>query len=563
MIYTPKTNDFWELQKINNRKFKKIFAALIILYILYIYLILLFFFGDYLSKLHFFIISIVIAINLGYWHWYYFNYTFVDTILSLIKKSSADKRDLLHKQIINIVDELKIAAGYNKRIDIIIIQSLNKNIFVLSGGGFNVICLTEAIIGNFTRDEIQAMLAQQISLLISGDTKILSFISSIYSFYSRDKFNFLNCEYNKDKEYINIYNIQLLKSAKLRKLPRFFILLIILKIIKITIKLLIMAISRNRHYFADAKAVEFTRNPLALAQGLHKISQARGSKNIFLDNAYSPIFIIPPENESLNEKRGLFADMFSTHPPTQERIEILLKMCKLRFDDFIKLDNENKEKYCGAEGDSTKNKINQQNKQFEMAEKLFYVYTADKWRGPYSYFDLFALPNILLDTFINIAGSNEILQIKDIVSNEFQDFTQFQKGYNYCPRCWRLGGRLIDYNYEFAAVKKCNRCGGYLVSDKSLLKILNRKFEKFDENLINEAKTYKKFINKNYNLKPKLIDGTELLNCPQCSQKMMRTFINYTDYIVVDRCNICQTIWFDKNELEYLQIYYENINNYN
>jgi len=78
------------------------------------------------------------------------------------------------------------------------------------------------------------------------------------------------------------------------------------------------AISRSREYDADAGGSEIAGSPLGLVTALKKIEA--GSKAIPLDAspATAHMFIIKPSMAGL-------LGMFSTHPPTEQRIEALLR----------------------------------------------------------------------------------------------------------------------------------------------------------------------------------------------------------------------------------------------
>jgi len=78
------------------------------------------------------------------------------------------------------------------------------------------------------------------------------------------------------------------------------------------------AISRSREYDADAGGAALTGNPYGLVNALRKIEV--GSKQIPMDAnpATAHLFIIKPF--SINGLLGLF----STHPPTEKRIERLM-----------------------------------------------------------------------------------------------------------------------------------------------------------------------------------------------------------------------------------------------
>ena len=92
-------------------------------------------------------------------------------------------------------------------------------------------------------------------------------------------------------------------------------------------RLMAMAVSRQREYLADATAVEFTRNPAALARALEKIgrmvSPLRGATR-----GTAHLFISDPLKCPVSEREGWWADLLSTHPPLSRRIAILKAMAQ-------------------------------------------------------------------------------------------------------------------------------------------------------------------------------------------------------------------------------------------
>ena len=81
-----------------------------------------------------------------------------------------------------------------------------------------------------------------------------------------------------------------------------------------------MAISRSREYEADATGARISGNPLALASALRKLQA--GSQRIPLDAnpATAHMFIVNPL------RSGGIVNLFSTHPPMEERIARLESM---------------------------------------------------------------------------------------------------------------------------------------------------------------------------------------------------------------------------------------------
>src|SRR5215467_8800229 len=81
-----------------------------------------------------------------------------------------------------------------------------------------------------------------------------------------------------------------------------------------------MAISRSREYQADASGTHICGNPLALASALKKLQA--GSQRVPMDAtpATAHMFIVNPL------RGGGLVNLFSTHPPLEERIARLEKM---------------------------------------------------------------------------------------------------------------------------------------------------------------------------------------------------------------------------------------------
>jgi heat shock protein HtpX len=78
------------------------------------------------------------------------------------------------------------------------------------------------------------------------------------------------------------------------------------------------AISRSREYDADAGGASIVGNPMGLVSALRKIDSASRVVPIDANPATAHLFIIKPFS------LGGLGSLFSTHPPTEERIEALL-----------------------------------------------------------------------------------------------------------------------------------------------------------------------------------------------------------------------------------------------
>jgi heat shock protein HtpX len=86
-------------------------------------------------------------------------------------------------------------------------------------------------------------------------------------------------------------------------------------------RLLQLSISRQREFLADATAVRLTRNPKGLADALQKIGGDREVLEV-ANRATAHLYIANPIKKFEKRSKGLF----STHPPLDERVEILRAM---------------------------------------------------------------------------------------------------------------------------------------------------------------------------------------------------------------------------------------------
>ena len=78
-------------------------------------------------------------------------------------------------------------------------------------------------------------------------------------------------------------------------------------------------VSRTREFEADASGAHLTGNPYALASALEKISMASRQVPLIASPSSAHLFIVQPLLSG-----ATFANLFSTHPPIQKRIERLI-----------------------------------------------------------------------------------------------------------------------------------------------------------------------------------------------------------------------------------------------
>ena len=225
----------------------------------------------------------------------------------------------VHPQLYNVVEEMRIAANLPHQPKIYIIADAAPNAFATGIKPENsAIAVTAGLLGTLNRDELQGVVAHEMSHIINRDVLVMTFagmmlgaITLMAEVFTRSLW------FGGGSRY---------KSKSSDKGGQAQIIILVLAIAlailgPIMAQLLYFAISRKREYLADASAVRLTRYPDGLASALEKIS----GTNLDLKTANkvtAPMYIINP----LKKKGMQLSNVTSTHPPITERINILRSM---------------------------------------------------------------------------------------------------------------------------------------------------------------------------------------------------------------------------------------------
>ncbi|MEL7142385.1 MAG: M48 family metalloprotease [Cyanobacteria bacterium J06643_4] len=172
------------------------------------------------------------------------------------------------------------------------------------------IALTEGIIDLLPPDELDAVIAHELTHVRNRDTLIQAVASTLSS----------SLTYLGRILTIGALYFPVARLGKRGNSPLAILFLLIIG--PFSAGLLRMAISRTREFAADQGAAEITKNPLALVRALEKL-EAMGQEVLIHGNpAFAPLFIVNPLS-----KEGLMK-LFMTHPPTADRIERLKAIAK-------------------------------------------------------------------------------------------------------------------------------------------------------------------------------------------------------------------------------------------
>ena len=224
-------------------------------------------------------------------------------------------------RVYNIVENLTMTCGMDMpKINVIDTPELNAFASGIDKNSYTV-TVTTGICDRLDDDELAGVIAHELTHIRNKDTRLLivsivfvGILSAVMSIAMRLLWNqFLwggssNRRDSKDSNGVAAIVVFAI-VAVLAAIGYFFTLLTR------------FAISRKREYMADAGGAELCGNPHALANALRKISANPGLGEVKRQDVQQ-LFIIHPK-ALVSGIAGWFNNMFSTHPPTEKRIEIL------------------------------------------------------------------------------------------------------------------------------------------------------------------------------------------------------------------------------------------------
>ncbi|MDD5626056.1 MAG: M48 family metallopeptidase [Patescibacteria group bacterium] len=212
--------------------------------------------------------------------------------------------------IYRMVENLCITAGLPVP-KIYIINDPSPNAFATGRDPNHAsIALTTGIIQKLENQELEGVIAHELSHVKNYDIRLMTLVIvlvGLINILARLVFQ-TGFSGSRDRDRDNGNSIFLIVGI---------VLIVLSPIIAQLIKL---AVSRKREYLADASGALLTRYPEGLASALEKISQDKQPLKR-AEAATAHLYIANPFGQN-----SLMANLFSTHPPIQKRIEALRKM---------------------------------------------------------------------------------------------------------------------------------------------------------------------------------------------------------------------------------------------
>lgn len=231
-----------------------------------------------------------------------------------IIEASVGARSLSRKEapeLYNLLENLCIARGLaTPRLNVI--ETAQRNAFASGISDRNyAITVTRGLIDALDRDELEAVLAHELTHIMNRDVRLLIIaviFVGIFSFFGELIFRGLF------RSGVRIGGHTRSRNGDSRGGGALILIAVALIVIAYLLALVIrFSLSQKREYLADAGSVDLTRNPDAMISALRKIS---GRAEIEAPNDVQQMMV---------ENRVRFAGVFATHPPIEKRIEALVE----------------------------------------------------------------------------------------------------------------------------------------------------------------------------------------------------------------------------------------------
>ncbi|MBN1870292.1 MAG: M48 family metalloprotease [Candidatus Omnitrophica bacterium] len=551
---------FTKIEEDKSKTISFVFSFLIFVYFLVFWLIALltvhYFqyeanpqkFSIHLSALRFShtLIILGLAMIIGYIHWNYSTSDLIQKILRVLRAERLNPKDHYHQMLQNIVDEVSVATG-GKKIDAVVIPTMAMNAFAVADfSGQAVIGVTEGVLARLSRAQIEAVVGHEAAHVVSGDCLATTVTTSLFELFN-GVLRGLESIFKGGGRSSNYPSMRVQSRGGGAAIIFLILVYALLAITKLLSQLARLFLSRQREYRADAVAVRLTRDPLSLAEALYAIAYRWRGGGLAAQELQS-IFIVNPVFSAIDENNGLWSEMFSTHPPIDGRISLLLDMAHSDVESVIKDVERQAQKPRTAAPE------------IETSSVQWVAHKDGAWQGPFNLAQMTALGWMRPETWVQRLGDNKVQMayqdqdIRHVVSKAEDGQTS---GAFECPKCCLP---LTTVVYEGTEVYKCPACGGTLVREKEMQRIIIRQEIGFNERIIKIAEGIQ---NEGRQPELKVInrDPKTLLKCPKCNHvrnRMMRMFFTEAYHVEVDKCFACGMIWFDHDELEALQYLIEH-----
>ncbi|KDE57499.1 protease [Halostagnicola sp. A56] len=201
-----------------------------------------------------------------------------------------------YQQVHRMTESLSRDMGIDKP-KLMVMDMGVPNAFAVGRKGAGVVCVSTELMHLLDRDELEGVIAHELAHIKNRDVITMVVGQSIGMLVG----------------YVAYFAV--LMGGE-RNMGTWILAMVASSLANMLVMIFVMAISRYREYVADEDARQAIGSGDPLARALEKISNGAQGRESELDDSMSALCI-------LNADRSIMQKIFSTHPPTEKRIQKL------------------------------------------------------------------------------------------------------------------------------------------------------------------------------------------------------------------------------------------------
>ncbi len=426
-----------------------------------------------------------------------------------------DAGDRYHHRLADIVEEMRIATGA-PRIDCFVVPTLGLNAFAFSDlRGAGVIGVTEGALARLSRQQLQGVVAHEFAHILSGTYVTVTVSCLLFGIYSSlgDKL--------EDAA---------LAGGGSRAIPVALAAVALrgwLWALQLASSVTNAALSRERELPGRPRGGALHARPAEPGGGAARDQQAPGRRGLHPRGSGAAVH---PRVGARFPR--LFGGRRDARPPLGERVDALVALAHVSPDEFARQADAaedvfaRREHWAAAPGSAASARGAPASAGVAASSGAAASAGAATTAGP-----TVAGPRIPGSVRPGGAAGGALA----------------------CPSC---GAGLRPADYEGLDVLVCASCGGRLVSTRDVGKILARREAAFtaEQERLADLLTTGGDRLRRAALLARGRPGVDLIPCPHCAAPMVRRHYSYEYAVEIDYCSLCDLYWFEKDELEALQI---------
>ncbi len=225
------------------------------------------------------------------------------------------------KQLVNVVEEMAIASGLPKP-RVWVVPDEDPNAFATGRDAQSAsIAVTEGLLATLSRDELQGVIAHELAHVRNLDVRLMTLLAGMVGAIAlmSDGMGRTLRVGGRTGSRLGGRSGGGKGGGNPLALVVLVLWLLTLIVAPVVSRILAMSVSRKREFLADATGAQLTRNPMALATALEKLSGATAATRSITRGA-AHLCIVDPSPGFLSSREGFLADVLASHPPIRQRI---------------------------------------------------------------------------------------------------------------------------------------------------------------------------------------------------------------------------------------------------